>query len=90
VLDAAVICLALFAALHIARSFWKEILRSRRRREAIADAARQLPRSEQIDWFNRTGRYKDAGAIPRTFAPHAMTADEYRRYSSRSGEFAER
>jgi hypothetical protein len=67
---------------------WKEVVRSQRRQRAIGIAAGKLPRSEQVDWFNRAGRYKDVGAIPRTLSPDQMTPDEFHRYTTGTGEFA--
>lgn len=88
-LETCLIILTSFAVLQVGRGIWKDVLRSRRRQEAIGLAASRLSRSEQIDWFNRIGRYKEVGAIPRTLAPEAMTPDEYDRYSNRTGEFAD-
>jgi hypothetical protein len=68
---------------------WKDVLRTQRRKQALRIAARKLPRSEQIDWFNRVGRYKEPGAIPRTLDLQHMTPEEVSRFINRTGEFAD-
>jgi hypothetical protein len=88
VLKFIIISFALLLVLQVVRGIWKDVLQVQQRKRAIALAAGKLPRSEQVDWFNRTGRYKDVGAVPRTLAPKHMTSDEYHRYSSGIGEFA--
>jgi hypothetical protein len=68
---------------------WKDVRRAQRRKEAVRTAASSLPRSEQIDWFNRAGRYKEPGAIPRNLALDQMTTDELARLIERTGEFSD-
>ena len=68
---------------------WKDVRRSQRRKQAVGIAASNLPRCEQVDWFNRTGRYKAPGAIPRNLALEYMTPDEIARFINRVGEFAD-
>jgi hypothetical protein len=89
VIETAFISFGSLAVLLVARGIWKDVRRSQRRRQGVSVAASSLPRGEQVEWFNRTGRYKAPGAIPRNLGLEYMTRDEIARFINRVGEFAD-
>lgn len=88
-LNAVLICIGAAVVLLIAWGIWKDVRRAQRRKHAVCAAASSLPRSEQVDWFNRSGRYQQPGAIPRNLDLAYMTQDEISRLIARTGEFAD-
>src|SRR6266849_537475 len=64
-------------------------VRFRRRSRAISQAVTGLPKSEQLEWANRDGRYANPAAVPRNLPVKHMTHSERYRYDNREGEFTD-
>ncbi len=82
--------LFLLSAIAIIALVWTWIrAQMRRRYRAISQAVTRLPKSEQLQWANREGRYANPAAVPRNLPVKDMTHAERYRYDNREGEFAD-